>query len=121
MRDDGQRLADIVEAAKAVVNYVRSAPAGESAAPQLIDATFFNVIVIGEAVRMLLASEDRTEDAEIIRAHPELPWRDWVGMRNMVTHQYHRRDWRIVWRDVEAGAFDELIKACERWLAARSQ
>lgn len=68
MRDDGQRLADIVEAAKAVVNYVRSAPAGESAAPQLIDATFF-----------------------------------------------------IVWRDVEAGAFDELIKACERWLAARSQ
>lgn len=33
MRDDGQRLADIVEAAKAVENYVRSAPAGESAAP----------------------------------------------------------------------------------------
>lgn len=119
MRSDEQRLVDIVEAATAVEDYVATAPDGEAADPQLLDAVFFNVVVIGEAVRALLAGDHRLEDAAIASAHPEVPWRSWLGMRNLVTHQYHRRDWRIVWRDVEAGEFERLIEACETWLAAR--
>lgn len=35
---------------------------------------------IGEAIRMMPAT--------VLARHPDLPWRDYIGLRNVVTHQY---------------------------------
>jgi len=33
-------------------------------------------------------------------AHPELPWRDMVGLRNRIIHEYFRLDLAILWEIV---------------------
>jgi uncharacterized protein with HEPN domain len=124
MRDDVQRVRDIQAAAEAILDYVSGMTEDEFAEdPKTIDAAFFGVIVLGEAVNTLLADpsgKGRTRDARIITDHPEIPWKEWVGMRNLVTHQYFRRDHRVVWRDIASGEVGRLAAACRDWLNSRS-
>ncbi len=49
--------------------------------------------IIGEAVGRL--SED------IKKQHSDLPWRDIVGMRNKLIHDYFRVNLGVVWKTVE--------------------
>jgi len=120
MRDDVQRIEDAQVAAEMILQYLSGMTEDVLAAdPRTIDAAFFNVIVLGEAVNALLADPHgagRTQDARIVTEHPEIPWKDWVGMRNLVTHQYFRRDHRIVWRDVASGEMDRIARICRDWL-----
>ncbi len=44
------------------------------------ESILFNLIQIGENVNRL--------SDEFIEAHSEIPWRDIVGMRNIITHGY---------------------------------
>ena len=49
--------------------------------------------VIGEASARL---------SETLRArHPEVPWREIIGMRNMLIHGYFDIDWEQVWNALE--------------------
>jgi uncharacterized protein with HEPN domain len=79
MRNDHQRIQDIQTAAEAILAYVSGMTEDEFAAdPKTIDATFFSVIVLGEAVNTLLADpsgQGRMRDAQIITDHPEIPWK----------------------------------------------
>lgn len=45
--------------------------------------------IIGEASRRL--SEDFRS------RHPEIPWKDIVGLRNIISHQYHKIDYRQIY------------------------
>ncbi|MBF0506799.1 MAG: DUF86 domain-containing protein [Nitrospirae bacterium] len=36
----------------------------------------------------------------IYKNYPEVPWSDWCGIRNIVTHQYFGIDWAEVWKTV---------------------
>jgi uncharacterized protein with HEPN domain len=124
MRDDVQRVRDIQAAAEAILDYVSGMTEDEFAEdPKAIDAAFFSVIVLGEAVNTLLADpsgKGRMQDAQIITDRPEIPWKEWVGMRNLVTHQYFRRDHRVVWRDIASGEVGRLATTCRDWLNSRS-
>ncbi|MGH6942658.1 MAG: HepT-like ribonuclease domain-containing protein, partial [Geminicoccaceae bacterium] len=51
--------------------------------------------------------------APILAAHPEIDWRGWVGLRNVLTHGYHRRDPQVIWR--ATGELTALVQACEAW------
>ena len=53
------------------------------------DAVFRNLEVIGEAVK-------RLSDARKSR-HPEVPWSEFAGMRDVLIHQYFRVSLRLVW------------------------
>lgn len=80
-------------------------------------AISFGLIAIGEACRQLVGGT-RTggpAPAAIVSAHPEIDWRGWLGLRNVLTHGYHRRDPSVIWR-----ATDELrvlVQTSEAWLA----
>ena len=53
--------------------------------------------------------------AAIVGAHPEIDWRGWIGLRNVLTHGYHRRDPPVIRRAV--GELRTLVQACEAHLA----
>ena len=48
--------------------------------------------LIGEAARSLSES--------FPAAHPDIPWIQISGMRNILVHQYHRADWDLIWTTI---------------------
>lgn len=80
-------------------------------------AISFGLIAIGEACRQLVGGSGVAgpSAAPIVNAHPEIDWRGWVGLRNILTHGYHRRDPPVIWRAI--GELRVLVQASEAWLA----
>jgi uncharacterized protein with HEPN domain len=55
--------------------------------------------IIGEASRNI--SDD------LKKAHPEIPWRQMIGMRNKLVHHYFGVDWEIL-NDAIKNEFPEI-------------
>lgn len=93
MRDDREKLHDIVEAIERIERYaVRGRKAFEQ--DELIQTWFTqNLQIIGEVSRVL-SSDLRIQ-------HPEVPWSKMIGMRNILTHNYFEIDLDIVWAVVD--------------------
>lgn len=92
MRDDRERLLDILQAIRQIEKYsVRGKEAFQS--DELIQHWMTGHIqVIGEAARALSAEfRDRT---------PSVPWSDIIGMRHVLVHHYFRIDLHRVWQVV---------------------
>lgn len=91
-RSTEQRVADILQAIDRCRRYV---DALDSDDPDLVDmaedAVERNLQIIGEAASHL--------PAEITDAHPEIPWPQIRGFRNILVHQYFGVDVATV-RDV---------------------
>ena len=93
MRDDRQRLQDILEAIELIEKY---ASKGRTAFEQdeLIQTWFLRHLqIIGEASRAL---SDNIRDS-----HTEIPWAKIIGMRHILVHNYFEIDLPIVWNAVE--------------------
>lgn len=93
MRDDREKLQDILEAIERIDRY---AVQGKQTFEQneLIQTWFTqNLQVIGEASRSLSSA--------IRDQHPEIPWKKMIGMRNILTHNYFDIDLDIVWVVIE--------------------
>ena len=58
-----------------------------------IDAVVRNLEIIGEAASRI--------PKEIKDKYPELPWKEMVGMRNKVIHEYFGVDVTILWKTVK--------------------
>jgi len=98
MSKDDAYLLDILDAAKLVLQYVRGKSRGQFLEDvQLQDAVIRRLAIIGEAARRV------SEPTRL--AHPNLPWHDMIGMRNIVVHEYDDVDLEVVWdavmRDLE--------------------
>ncbi|MEA1650219.1 HepT-like ribonuclease domain-containing protein [Nitrospirillum sp. BR 11164] len=72
------------------------------------DATAYRILAIGEA------SKDLGEDLKA--RHPQVPWRQVVGMRNLLAHEYFMRESAILWETVKAG-LPALAEVCRAELA----
>lgn len=57
------------------------------------DATVRNLEIVGEATKSLSST--------FRASHPEVPWADMAGMRNVLIHRYAAVDLEIVWEVVE--------------------
>jgi uncharacterized protein with HEPN domain len=55
-----------------------------------VDAVMRNLMIIGEAARKI--------PDEIRAKNPDVPWRDMVGTRNIVVHEYSGVKLDLIWR-----------------------
>lgn len=93
MKDDRPTLADILQALERVEEIGQRGRMAFLADWLLQDAAIRNFEIVGEAVKRV--------SEEIKAAHPEIPWADLAGFRDVLIHQYFRVDLEIVWALIE--------------------
>ena len=89
MRDDAGRLRDILNAIDKVRSYVDKGQRGFEQNELVQVWILYQIQVIGEAARGV--------SPEMRAAHPEVPWLDVIGMRNILVHEYFGIDLQEVW------------------------
>jgi len=93
LRDDTEKLRDILEAIERIEKY---APKGRKAfeRDELVQVWMVRHLeIIGEACRTLPES--------FREKNPDVAWRAIIGMRNILAHHYFEIDLEIVWNAVE--------------------
>lgn len=103
--EDAVYLWDILDAARAVVGFLTGRSYNEYVENRMLrNAVERNVEIIG-------AAAGRVSPA-FRSAHPEIPWRRIVGLRNILAHEYgeikHDKMWVLV-----QGSIPELIRMLE--------
>ena len=58
------------------------------------DAVIREIGILGEAARKISLSFQQ--------AHPEIPWADIIGMRNVLIHDYFEVDVKEVWKTIRS-------------------
>lgn len=102
MKDDRVYLAHIRDAIKRIDAFTSGGRERFLAETIVQDAVIRNLEVIGEAVKGL--SED------LRTAHPDIPWKQFAGMRDVLIHHYFGVKLDMVWQVVE----DHLPQLRER-------
>lgn len=94
---DPAYLWDMIEAARAAVDYTENltldkflAKDRERAITRL--AVERQLEILGEAARRV--------SSQFREAHPELPWREIVGLRNVISHEYDKVNYESIYRIV---------------------
>ncbi len=94
MSRDNASLLDIVNAAKRILHFAqrldKSALANNE---EKQSAILYQVIIVGEATKRL--------SAEFRSQHPEVPWKDIAGMRDILAHQYDRVNLNTLWDAIQ--------------------
>jgi uncharacterized protein with HEPN domain len=94
MNRDNASLLDMVNAAKRVLRFAEGLDKSALASDEeKQSAILYQVIVIGEATKRL--------SAEFRSQHPEIPWKDIAGMRDILAHQYDRVNLNTLWDAVQ--------------------
>jgi len=105
MWKDEARLMDILLACREARGYVEGVTRHEFTEDRKLQRALGMVLeIIGEAARAL--SDD------LKTANPQVPWRDLVGLRNRIIHEYFRFDLRILWEIVQRDvpALEKMIE-----------
>jgi uncharacterized protein with HEPN domain len=91
-------LEHIAEAIDRATSYLQAMPHFETFQQnlQVQDAVVRNIEIIGEAVNKINSTAP-----DFIKQHPELPWAQMRGMRNVAIHEYFYVDLEIVWKTVK--------------------
>jgi uncharacterized protein with HEPN domain len=104
------RIEDILEAAARAQRYVAGMELAEFVADdRTLDAVSRCLGIIGEAVTHV--------PAEIIAAHPEIPWAEMRGMRNVVVHEYFGVTNETLWKTARED-LPTIVEPLRKLLAA---
>jgi uncharacterized protein with HEPN domain len=109
-RAEEDLLADLAEAADAAAELVQFGKERWDAERPLRLA--------GEAVTGRLGDIATKLPDEVIKATPEIPWREVKGMRIIAAHAYHRIDYDEVWVTLRDDV-PQLAEAVRRWRQSR--
>lgn len=94
-RDAVERIQDILAAIERIAAYTRGLDyEGFSKDVRTTEAVQYNFIVIGEAAGHL--SPDLTD------LHPDIPWAEMRGLRNVVAHTYFAISVPVLWETVRS-------------------
>lgn len=95
MLRDNESLIDIERAARRVLRYTDNISRVDlEVNDEKLSAILYQIAVIGEATKRL--SQDFRQQ------HPEIPWREIAGMRDMLIHKYDQVDFDVIWDVVES-------------------
>ena len=102
-RRDSVFIAQMIEAAEAALEFCEGQTAESFAGDRLVGFAVVRAIqLVGQAARGV--------STRLQAAHPEIPWREIVGMRNVVVHDYADVDMALIWKTVH----DDLPGLAER-------
>lgn len=93
MRDDRERLLDILEAIERIERYAARGREAFEREELLQTWAVYHLQIIGEAARKI-SDAMRT-------AHPEVPWPQIIALRNVLVHQCFGVDKEEVWKRIE--------------------
>lgn len=93
-RDWQNRIRDVLEAIAEIREFTSEITFDQfQDGRKTIRAVLYNLAIIGEAVRVI--------PPELEAAHPEIPWDDVRGMRNIVIHEYFQVNLSIIWQTIQ--------------------
>jgi uncharacterized protein with HEPN domain len=92
MRDDCEWLRDILEAIERIEKYSSKGKKAFEENELIQNWIVHHLQIIGEALRSI--SDDFREK------HCEIPWKETIGMRNILVHHYFELDTELVWKSV---------------------
>lgn len=93
MREDRERLLDILEAIERIEKYASSGRETFNQDELIQIWILHHLQILGEAARAL--------DPAFRERFPQVPWSQIIGMRNILVHHYFEIDTEIVWNVVE--------------------
>jgi uncharacterized protein with HEPN domain len=107
-RDIGLFIDDILESVNKIEEYLISIGETEFYAnPEKQDAVLRRMEIVGDAVKQI--------PAEFRENHPEVPWQEFAGLRDIVIHQYFGVTLALIWRF----ATSDLLKVRDQILAIK--
>jgi uncharacterized protein with HEPN domain len=102
MQRDPESLIDIVTAIRRILRYTDGVNRADlEANDEKLSAILYQISIIGEASKRL--------SPNFREAHPEIPWREIAGMRNVIVHEYDQLDLDVIW-DVVQNKLSELLR-----------
>lgn len=102
---DETRLRDMLDEARLAAHFMHEKTLADLEADELLSHALVRALeIIGEAANKV--------SEETQRNHPIIRWRDIVGMRNRIVHDYARVDLKVVW-DTVTYRIPELIEQLE--------
>ncbi|NJM76066.1 MAG: DUF86 domain-containing protein [Acaryochloridaceae cyanobacterium RU_4_10] len=108
MSRDTESLIDIQNAARRILRYVDGVSRSElEANDEKLSAILYQITIIGEATKRI--------SNDFRNLHPEVPWREMAGMRDVIVHEYDQLDFEVIW-DVVSSRLSELLELIERLL-----
>ncbi len=93
MKSEKLYLQDILEKIEKIERYTKPGEAHFLTEELLQDAVIRNFEVIGEAMRYLSEATQKR--------YPTVRWKDFIGFRNILIHQYDNVKMSIVWVAIE--------------------
>lgn len=100
MLRDSESIIDIATAIDRILRYRKGVSRLElENNDEKLSAILYQITIIGEATKRLSQSFRQN--------HPELPWREMAGMRDVIVHEYDQFDLDVVW-DVVNNKIPEL-------------
>jgi uncharacterized protein with HEPN domain len=110
MQQDKGYLLDILEAAKLAVSYIAGKTLQDFLSDiQCQDAVIRRLEIIGEASNKL--------SRQTRKAFSDIPWKEMIGMRNFMIHDYPDIDLVVVWETAHKD-LPVLISAVEKHIAS---
>lgn len=90
MPRDLASLIDIEKAAQRILRFASDIDRNELIAnDEKISVILYQITIIGEATKRL--------SMQFRQQHPEIPWRNLAGMRDVIIHEYDQVDLDVVW------------------------
>ncbi|MEI6499912.1 MAG: HepT-like ribonuclease domain-containing protein [Armatimonadota bacterium] len=92
--EDRIRIRHVIEAADDALRYVRDRKREDlDSDRQLTHALVACLLIMGEAANAI--------STETVLEHPEIEWRDIIGMRHRLIHAYYNINLTVVWKTLQ--------------------